>query len=78
MNDPISRVSVLSTGTVRIRPEHVGPSRKNTYVWLATSRRWSHPSGSLSPASNALRHTYPSLTVLAAHDPAGAELLAES
>jgi N-acyl homoserine lactone hydrolase len=43
MNDPISRVSVLSTGTVRIRPEHVGPTRMNTYVWLATSRRWSQP-----------------------------------
>ena len=42
-NDPITAVSVLSTGTVRIRPEHVGPTRKNTYVWLATSRRWTGP-----------------------------------
>lgn len=42
-NDPITAVSVLSTGTVRIRPEHVGPTRKNTYVWLATSRRWTDP-----------------------------------
>ena len=42
-NDPISAVSVLSTGSVRIRPEHVGPTRKNTYVWLATSRRWTDP-----------------------------------
>ncbi len=41
--DPISRVSVLSSGTVQIRPEHVGPTRKNTYVWLATSRRWTQP-----------------------------------
>jgi glyoxylase-like metal-dependent hydrolase (beta-lactamase superfamily II) len=41
--DPISRVSVLSTGTVQIRPEHVGPTRKNTYVWLATSRAWTRP-----------------------------------
>jgi glyoxylase-like metal-dependent hydrolase (beta-lactamase superfamily II) len=39
----ISRVSVLSTGTVRIRPEHVGPTRKNTYWWLATSRQWTPP-----------------------------------
>jgi len=41
--DPIARVSVISTGTVAIRPEHVGPTRKNTYVWLFTSRRWTEP-----------------------------------
>ncbi len=41
--DPIARVSVLSTGSVRIRPEHVGPTRKNLYVWLATSRHWTDP-----------------------------------
>jgi N-acyl homoserine lactone hydrolase len=41
--DPISGVSVLSTGTVRIRPEHVGPTHKNTYLWLATSREWTDP-----------------------------------
>lgn len=41
--DPIENVSVLSTGSVRIRPEHVGPTRKNLYVWLATSRRWTAP-----------------------------------
>ena len=41
--DPISRVSVVSTGSVQIRPEHVGPTRKNTYLWLATSRRWTAP-----------------------------------
>ena len=42
-NNPITAVSALSTGTVRIRPEHVGPTRRNTYVWLATSRRWTGP-----------------------------------
>src|SRR2546430_13291239 len=42
-SDPISAVSVISTGTVAIRPEHVGPTRKNTYVWLFTSRRWTAP-----------------------------------
>lgn len=42
-HDPIADVSVISTGTVAIRPEHVGPTRKNTYVWLATSRRWTAP-----------------------------------
>ncbi|HMG30338.1 MAG TPA: N-acyl homoserine lactonase family protein [Jiangellaceae bacterium] len=41
--DPISGVSVLSTGTVQIRPEHVGPTKKNTYLWLATSRCWTEP-----------------------------------
>ena len=42
-SDPISGVSVISTGTVAIRPEHVGPTWKNTYVWLFTSRRWTAP-----------------------------------
>lgn len=41
--DPIARVSVISTGSVAIRPEHVGPTWKNTYVWLLTSRRWTAP-----------------------------------
>lgn len=41
--DPIARVSVISTGTVQIRPEHVGPTWKNTYVWLFSSRRWTAP-----------------------------------
>lgn len=40
---PISSVSVISTGSVIIRPEHVGPTRKNLYVWLFTSRRWTAP-----------------------------------
>jgi glyoxylase-like metal-dependent hydrolase (beta-lactamase superfamily II) len=43
IKDPISAVSVISTGSVAIRPEHVGPTRKNTYVWLFTSRRWTAP-----------------------------------
>lgn len=41
--DPIKRVSVLSTGSVAIRPEHVGPTRKNLYFWLFTSTRWTAP-----------------------------------
>lgn len=40
---PINRVAVLSTGSVQIRPEHVGPTKKNMYLWLATSRRWTEP-----------------------------------
>ncbi|MEV6864164.1 N-acyl homoserine lactonase family protein [Streptosporangium subroseum] len=41
--DPIKRVSVISTGTVSIRPEHVGPTWKNLYLWLFTSTRWTAP-----------------------------------
>lgn len=41
--DPVNRVAVISTGSVAIRPEHVGPTRKNTYFWLFTSRRWTAP-----------------------------------
>jgi N-acyl homoserine lactone hydrolase len=41
--DPIRSISVLSTGSVSIRPEHVGPTSKPLYVWLATSRRWTAP-----------------------------------
>ena len=43
VNDPIVNVSVTSTGSVAIRPEHVGPTKQNLYVWLATSRRWTVP-----------------------------------
>jgi glyoxylase-like metal-dependent hydrolase (beta-lactamase superfamily II) len=42
-SEPIAQVSVISTGSVAIRPEHVGPTWKNTYVWLFTSRRWTLP-----------------------------------
>jgi glyoxylase-like metal-dependent hydrolase (beta-lactamase superfamily II) len=41
--DPISRVSVVSTGTVEIHPEHVGPTHKPMPLWLLTSRRWTAP-----------------------------------
>ncbi|WP_436757028.1 N-acyl homoserine lactonase family protein [Streptosporangium sp. V21-05] len=41
--DPIRRVSILSTGSVAIRPEHVGPTWKHLYFWLFTSTRWTAP-----------------------------------
>jgi N-acyl homoserine lactone hydrolase len=41
--DPISGVAVVSTGVVRIRPEHVGPTKKNVYLWLATAQKWTNP-----------------------------------
>lgn len=36
-------VSVVSTGTVAIHPEHPFGSRKPLYWWLLTSRRWTPP-----------------------------------
>src|SRR4051812_50051876 len=41
--DPIRRISVVSTGTVEIHPEHVGPTRQPMPLWLFTSRRWAAP-----------------------------------
>ncbi len=41
--EPVRAVSVISTGTVRIRPEHAYGSRKPVYWWLLTSRRWTPP-----------------------------------
>src|ERR1700744_1616837 len=41
--NPIARVAVVSTGSVAIRPEHVGPTRKSQTLWLLTSRRWTRP-----------------------------------
>jgi len=43
LRDTIERVSVISTGAVAIRPEHVGPTWKNTYFWLFTSTKWTAP-----------------------------------
>jgi glyoxylase-like metal-dependent hydrolase (beta-lactamase superfamily II) len=41
--DPVRAVSVVSTGTVEIHPEHPYGSRKPLYWWLLTSRRWLPP-----------------------------------
>jgi N-acyl homoserine lactone hydrolase len=40
---PIRRVSVVSTGTVRIRPQHVESTGSPLLWWLLTSRRWTAP-----------------------------------
>jgi len=40
---PVRAVSVISTGTVQIRPEHAYGSRKPLYWWLLTSRTWTPP-----------------------------------
>ena len=41
--DPIRAVSVVSTGTVEIHPEHAYGTRKPLYWWLLTSRAWLPP-----------------------------------
>ena len=41
--DPIRRISVLSTGSVRIRPEHGHRSWRPIPLWLLTSQRWTPP-----------------------------------
>jgi len=40
---PVKQVSVLSTGTVQIRPEHVETNGTPLLWWLNTSRRWTAP-----------------------------------
>jgi N-acyl homoserine lactone hydrolase len=42
-NDPIRRVSVFSTGTVQIHPEHMARTWQPTWLWVLTSRRWTAP-----------------------------------
>ncbi|HEV8219922.1 MAG TPA: N-acyl homoserine lactonase family protein [Streptosporangiaceae bacterium] len=41
--DAVKAVSVISTGTVQIRPEHPYGTRKPLYWWLLTSRTWTPP-----------------------------------
>jgi glyoxylase-like metal-dependent hydrolase (beta-lactamase superfamily II) len=41
--DPVKAVSVISTGTVQIRPEHPYGTNKPLYWWLLTSRQWTPP-----------------------------------
>lgn len=40
---PIRRVAVVSTGTVKIHPEHLARSWVPLPWWLLTSRRWTEP-----------------------------------
>jgi hypothetical protein len=42
-SSPIRAVSVVSTGTVEIHPEHAYGTRKPLYWWLLTSRKWLPP-----------------------------------
>jgi glyoxylase-like metal-dependent hydrolase (beta-lactamase superfamily II) len=43
VNRTIARVIALSTGSVRIRPEHIASNGTPELWWLLTSRRWSEP-----------------------------------
>src|ERR1700751_710231 len=43
VTDPIRRVSVVSTGQVQIRPDHVASTWRPTAVWLLGSRPWTGP-----------------------------------
>jgi N-acyl homoserine lactone hydrolase len=43
LNDPIRRVSVVSTGHVQIRPDHVSSTWRPMFWWLLTSRQWTGP-----------------------------------
>ena len=42
-NDPIRRVSVVSTGSVKIRPDHRAATWRPMFWWLLTSRHWTDP-----------------------------------
>jgi N-acyl homoserine lactone hydrolase len=42
-SDPVRAVSVVSTGTVEIHPEHAFGTGKPLYWWLLTSRKWLPP-----------------------------------
>ena len=43
VTDPIRQVSVVSTGQVQIRPDHLAASWRPTFWWLLASRRWTGP-----------------------------------
>lgn len=42
-SDPINAVSVVSTGTVAIRPQHIATDGSPALWWALTERQWSQP-----------------------------------
>jgi glyoxylase-like metal-dependent hydrolase (beta-lactamase superfamily II) len=42
-NEAIRRVSVVSTGNVQIRPDHVSSTWRPMFWWLLSSRQWTGP-----------------------------------
>ncbi len=43
--DPIKAVSVISTGTTQIHPQHAFDSRVPMYAWILGTRRWTASAG---------------------------------
>ena len=43
VTDPIRQVSVVSTGQVQVRPDHLPSTWRPAYVWLLSSRSWTGP-----------------------------------
>ncbi len=39
----VQRVGVVTTGVVRVRPEHISANWKPMMLWMATSRHWTSP-----------------------------------
>ena len=39
----VRRVSVVSTGQVQIRPDHMGSTWRPMFLWLLASRQWTGP-----------------------------------
>jgi glyoxylase-like metal-dependent hydrolase (beta-lactamase superfamily II) len=42
-SSPIGRISVLSTGSVRVRPDHAASTWRPMTLWMLTSRSWTEP-----------------------------------
>ena len=89
MTDPIRRVSVVSTGQVQIRPDHVTSTWRPTAVWLLASRTWTgprpinayvieHRDGLVLFDTGAQQTLHPGLAILPAHDPGAADRLAQA
>jgi len=70
VTDPIRQVSVVSTGQVQIRPDHLASSWRPTFWWLLASRRWTGP--------RPINAHYPGLVILPAHDPGAGDRLAQA
>jgi N-acyl homoserine lactone hydrolase len=56
VTDPIRRVSIVSTGQVQIRPDHVESTWRPMAWWLLASRTWTGPR---PPAHQRLCHRAP-------------------
>jgi N-acyl homoserine lactone hydrolase len=41
--EPITRISLFSTGTVQVRPDHIAATWKPMMLWMLTSTKWAAP-----------------------------------